>query len=133
MTSKTYTVLLGAFALCAWGSLAEIVKAILRQQTTTSPLWTVLGISALVAVGVGLFYRSKGARLEIKSFIGSIPHGDALLCVYVFAFVLPGFFVRGADLFDLVFTAVIAAAVVWLVLYLLRKRYFTPPDSPEGL
>ncbi|RAG62159.1 hypothetical protein DN536_38345, partial [Burkholderia multivorans] len=66
-------------------------------------------------------------------FVGSIPRGAALLCTYVFAFVLPGFFARGADVVDLVYTAIVAATVVWFVLYLLRKRYFTPPDSPEGL
>ena len=38
-----------------------------------------------------------------------------------------------ADVVELVFTAIVAATVVWFVLYLLRKRYFTPPDSPEGL
>lgn len=133
MTSKTYTVLLGVSALCAWGSLAEIVKALLRQQPVAGVVWAMLGVSALVAVGVWLFYRAKGSRPEIKRFIGSVPQGAALLCAYVFAFVLPGFFARGADLFDLVFTAVVVGAVVWLILYLLRKRYFTPPDSPESL
>ncbi|KZE22275.1 hypothetical protein M3G00_00570 [Brevibacterium casei] len=133
MTSKFYTVLLGATALCAWGSLAEIVKALLRQQPVAGAVWTVLVIAALGAVGVWLFYRSKGVRPEVKAFIGSIPQGAALLCIYVFAFVLPGFSARGADVVDLAFTAIVAAAVVWFVLYLLRKRYFTPPDSPEGL
>lgn len=133
MTSKFYTVLLGATVLCAWGSLAEIVKALLRQQPVAGAVWTALVISALGAVGVWLLFRSKGVRPEVKSFVGSIPRGAALLCTYVFAFVLPGFVARGADVVELVFTAIVAAAVVWFVLYLLRKRYFTPPDSPEGL
>ena len=133
MTSKFYTVLLGATVLCAWGSLAEIVKALLRQQPVAGAVWTALVISALGAVGVGLLFRSKGVRPEVKSFVGSIPRGAALLCTYVFAFVLPGFFARGADVVDLVYTAIVAATVVWFALYLLRKRYFTPPDSPEGL
>lgn len=133
MTSKFYTVLLGATVLCAWGPLAEIVKALLRQQPVAGAVWTALVISALGAVGVWLLFRSKGVRPEVKSFVGSIPRGAALLCTYVFAFVLPGFFARGADVVDLVYTAIVAATVVWFVLYLLRKRYFTPPGSPEGL
>ncbi|MBE8146726.1 hypothetical protein IOD13_12430 [Brevibacterium casei] len=133
MTSKFYTVLLGATVLCAWGSLAEIVKALLRQQPVAGAVWTALVISALGAVGVWLLFRSKGVRPEVKSFVGGIPRGAALLCTYVFAFVLPGFFARGADVVDLVYTAIVATTVVWFVLYLLRKRYFTPPGSPEGL
>lgn len=133
MTSKIYTVLFGVSALCAWGSLAEVVKALLRQQPIPVTMGAILGVSALIAMGVWLFFRAKGTRPEIRSFIGSVSQGAALLCAYVAAFVMPGFFARGADLFDLAFTAVIVAAIVWFVLYLLRKRYFTPPDSPEGL
>lgn len=107
MTSKFYTVLLGATVLCAWGSLAAIVKALLRQQPVAGAVWTALVISALGAVGVWLLFRSKGVRPEVKSFVGSIPRGAALLCTYVFAFVLPGFFARGADVVDLVYTAIV--------------------------
>ena len=133
MTSKVYTLMLCASALCAWGSLAEIVKAALRREPISGLLWPVLGVSLLIAVGVWLYHRARGTRPEIMSFIGSIPLGAALLCICVVAFVLPGFFVRGADPFDLVFTAVVVALVVWLVLRFLRRRYFTPPDTTEGL
>ncbi len=133
MTSKTYTVLLGVSALCAWGSLAEIVKALLCQQPVGGAVWAIGGISALAAVGVWLFFRANGVRPEVKSFIGSVWRGGALLCAYTLAFVLPGTFAHGVDLIDLVFTAGIAAAVIWLALYWLKKRYFTPPDSLEDL
>lgn len=133
MTSKMYTLLLGVSALCAWGSLAEVVKAFLRHEPVGGVVWGLLGVSALIAVGVWLSYRSKSTRPEVKSFIGSVRQGAALLCAYVLAFVLPGFFARGADMFDLVFTAIVVAVIVWFVLFLLRRRYFTPPDSAEGL
>lgn len=67
------------------------------------------------------------------SFIGNIPLGAALLCVCVVALVLPSIFVRGADPLDLVFTTVVVACVVWLVLRHLRRRFFTPPVTTEGL
>lgn len=133
MTSKTYTVLLGVSALCAWGSLAEIVKALLRQQPVGGAVWAIGGISALAAIGVWLFFRANGVRPEVKSFIGSVPQGGTLLSAYTLAFVLPGFFVGGVDLLDLALTAVIAAAVIWLALYWLKKRCFTPPGSIEDL
>lgn len=133
MTSKTYTVLLGAAVLCAWGSIGEIVKAALRREPVDSTFWAVLGVAALVSAAIWLYYRMKRTRLEIKSFVGSIPLGSGLLCLYVLSFVAPGVLARGADIFDLIFTALVVAAVVALALYYLRKNYFTPPDSPEGL
>ncbi|GAA1636964.1 MULTISPECIES: hypothetical protein [Brevibacterium] len=133
MTSKTCTVLLGVTTLCAWGSLAEIVKALLRQQPIVNGIGVLMVLSTLAAGGVWWYFRSRGLRPEVKSFVGSVPQGAALLSVCVLAFVVPGFFSRGTDIIDLVVTAVIAGAVVWLVLHLLRRRYFTPPDSPSDL
>ncbi|MGO2037886.1 MAG: hypothetical protein ACTH2U_15535 [Brevibacterium sp.] len=133
MTSKLFTLLLGATVLCAWGCLAEIVKALLRQEAIPGAIWTTLAVSAAASAGLWVFCRSRQLRPEIRSFLGSSGLGVLLIGVFTAGFVLPGFIARGGDLFDLVFTAVIIAATAGIALYLLRRRYFTPPDTPEGL
>lgn len=60
MTSKIYILLLCVLAICAWGSLAEIVKAVLRRESISGLLWPVLGVSLLIAVGVWLYHRARG-------------------------------------------------------------------------
>src|SRR5699024_5083894 len=39
--SRIFTILLGVSALCAWGSLGEVTKAVLRDRPIDSLLWTV--------------------------------------------------------------------------------------------
>ncbi|MEY8568837.1 hypothetical protein AALI03_06270 [Brevibacterium linens] len=56
-----------------------------------------------------------------------------MLCSLVGGFVLPSLLVGGADLVDVAVTAVVAAAICVAALIYLRRTYFTPPDSPEGL
>ena len=41
LRSRIFTILLGISTLCAWGSLGEIVKAVLRDRPIDSLLWTV--------------------------------------------------------------------------------------------
>ena len=131
--SRTFTILLGISTLCAWGSLSEIVKAALRERPVDSLLWVMLGAAATSAMVVWAVFRARSVRLEVRSFIGSVPLGVVLLCSLVGGFVLPSLLVGGADLVDVAVTAVVAAAICVAALIYLRRTYFTPPDSPEGL
>lgn len=131
--SRTFTILLGISTLCAWGSLSEIVKAALRERPVDSLLWVMLGAAATSAMVVWAVFRARSVRLEVRSFIGSVPLGVVLLCSLVGGFVLPSLLVGGADLVDVAVTAVVAAAICVAAMIYLRRTYFTPPDSPEGL
>ncbi|MGO3334285.1 MAG: hypothetical protein ACTIL3_12095 [Brevibacterium aurantiacum] len=133
MTSEAYTLLLGAGILCAWGSLGVVAKSMLRGQSTPEIIWMVLGGSAVFSLLVWLFFRAKGAALEIKAFLGSKGLGAALIGVYAASFVVPGLIAQSSDVVDLVFTAVVIAVIAGLALFLLRKTFFTPPDTPEGI
>ncbi len=93
----------------------------------------VLGGSAVFSLLVWLFFRAKGAALEIKAFLGSKGLGAALIGVYAASFVVPGLIAQSSDVVDLVFTAVVIAVIAGLALFLLRKTFFTPPDTPEGI
>ena len=109
--SRTFTILLGISTLCAWGSLSEIVKAALRERPVDSLLWVMLGAAATSAIIVWSVFRSRSVRLEVRSFIGSVPLGVVLLCSLVVGFVLPSLLVGGADVIDLAATALVIAAV----------------------
>lgn len=128
--SRLFTILLGISTLCAWGSLGEIVKAVLRDRPIDSLLWVMLGAAAASAIVVWSVFRASGARLEVRSFIGSVPLGVVLLMV---GFVLPSLLIGGADVIDVAVTAIVIAAVCGGAMLYLRKAYFTPPDSPEAL
>ncbi|WP_157070575.1 MULTISPECIES: hypothetical protein [Brevibacterium] len=90
-------------------------------------------VAAASAMVVWAVFRARSVRLEVRSFIGSVPLGVVLLCSLVGGFVLPSLLVGGADLVDVAVTAVVAAAICVAALIYLRRTYFTPPDSPEGL
>ncbi|HJF76313.1 MAG TPA: hypothetical protein K8V63_06120 [Brevibacterium linens] len=131
--SRLFTILLGISTLCAWGSLGEIVKALLRNRPIDSLLWLMLGAAAASAIVVWSVFRASGVSLEVRSFIGSVPLGVVLLCSLVVGFVLPSLLIGGADVIDVAVTAIVIAAVCGGAMLYLRRAYFTPPDSPEGL
>ncbi|MGM0698971.1 MAG: hypothetical protein ACQEVD_08995 [Actinomycetota bacterium] len=131
--SRIFTILLGISTLCAWGSLGEIAKALLRDRPIDSLLWVMLGVAAASAIVVWSVFRASGVRLEVKSFIGSVPLGVVLLCSLVGGFVLPSLLIGGADVIDVAVTAIVVAAVCGGAMFYLRRTYFTPPDSPEEL
>ena len=133
LRSRIFTILLGISTLCAWGSLGEIAKAVLRDRPINSLLWVIFVVAAASAMVVWAVFRARSVRLEVRSFIGSVPLGVVLLCSLVGGFVLPSLLVGGADLVDVAVTAVVAAAICVAALIYLRRTYFTPPDSPEGL
>lgn len=133
MTSKAYALLLGAAILCAWGSLSVVAKSVLRGQAMPDNIWIVFAGAGIFTLLVWLYFRAKKAALEIKAFLGSKAQGAVLICVYAAGFTVPGLVTQNTDLFDLVFTAIVIAAIVGLALYFLRKRYFTPPDTPEDI
>ena len=131
--SRLFTILLGISTLCAWGSLGEIVKAFLRDRPIDSLLWFMLGVAAASAIVVWSVFRASRVRLEVRSFIGSVPLGVGLICSLVGGFVLPSLLVGGTNVIDVAVTAIVIAAVCGGAMLYLRKAYFTPPDSPEGL
>ena len=133
LRSWIFTILLGISALCAWGSLGEVVKALFRDRPIASLLWMIFGVTTASAIAVWFVFRSRGVDLEVKSFIGSLPLGVVLLCSLVGAFVLPSLLVGGTDVIDVTVTAVVVTAVCGGVMVYLRRTYFTPPDSPEQL
>lgn len=133
MTSKAYTLLLGAGILCAWGSLGVVAKSMLRGQAVPEIIWMVLAGSVALSLFVWLYFRARGAALAIRAFLGSKGLGVTLISVYAVSFVIPGLIAHNTDVFDLVFTAVVIAVIAGLALYFLRKNFFTPPDTPEGL
>lgn len=92
-----------------------------------------LGAAAASAIVVWSVFRANGVRLEVRSFIGSVPLGVVLLCSLVVGFVLPSLLIGGADVIDVAVTAIVIAAVCCGAMLYLRRTYFTPPDSPEGL
>lgn len=55
------------------------------------------------------------------------------MCSLVGGFVLPSLLVGGTDAIDVTVTAVVAVAVCVGTMLYLRRTYFTPPNSPEGL
>lgn len=119
--------------MCAWGSLGGIVKALLRDRPIDSLLWAIFGVAAASAIVVWYVFRARGVRLEVKSFIGSVPLGVGLICSLVGGFVLPSLLVGGANVIDVAVTAIVIAAVCGGAMLYLRRTYFTPPDSTEGL
>ena len=92
-----------------------------------------LGAAAASAIVVWSVFRASGVSLEVRSFIGSVPLGVVLLCSLVVGFVLPSLLIGGADVIDVAVTAIVIAAVCGGAMLYLRRAYFTPPDSPEGL
>ncbi|WP_432789024.1 hypothetical protein QYM46_11400 [Brevibacterium sp. K11IcPPYGO002] len=131
--SRIFTILLGVSTLCAWGSLGEIVKALLRDRPIDSLLWVMFGAATASAIVVWSVFRASGVGLEVRSFIGSVPLGVVLLCSLVGGFVLPSLLVGGADVIEVAVTAVVITLVCGGAMLYLRKAYFTPPDSLEGL
>ena len=131
--ARLFTILLGISTLCAWGSLGEIVKALLRDRPIDSLLWAMFGVAAASAIVVWSVFRARGVRLEVRSFIGSVPLGVVLLCSLVGGFVLPSLLVGRTDVIDVAITAIVIAAICGGAMLYLRRTYFTPPDSPEGL
>lgn len=133
LRSRIFTILLGISAIGAWGSLGEIVKALLRDRPVDSLLWVILAVATASAIAVWSLFRSRGVGLEVRSFIGSVPLGVVLLCSLVGGFVLPSLLVGGTDAIDVTVTAVVIVAVCGGAMLYLRRTYFTPPDSPEEL
>lgn len=92
-----------------------------------------LGVAAASAIVVWSVFRASRVRLEVRSFIGSVPLGVGLICSLVGGFVLPSLLVGGANVIDVAVTAIVIAAVCGGAMLYLRRTYFTPPDGTEGL
>lgn len=133
LRSRIFTILLGISALCAWGSLGEIVKALLRDRPIDSLLWVMFGSATASAIVVWSVFRASGIDLEVRSFTGGVPLGVVLLCSLVGGFVLPSLLVGGTDVIDVAVTAVVIFAVCGSAMLYLRKAYFTPPGQPGGV
>lgn len=130
--SKLMTVLLSVCIAAACGAGAEVVKRLLRGDDVTASWWLWLAGAAVAAVVVAVVFRSRGDRPAILPFIGSQGLGFGLVCLLVIGYGLPGMTVAGFDPLDAALTGIVAVILGLLVLFLLKRWFYTPPDTPEG-
>lgn len=130
--SKLMTVLLSVCIAAACGAGAEVVKRLLRGDDVTASWWLWLAGAAVAAVVVAVVFRSRGDRPAILPFIGSQSLGFGLVCLLVIGYGLPGMTVAGFDPLDAALTGIVAVILGLLVLFLLKRWFYTPPDTPEG-
>ncbi|MCT1656982.1 hypothetical protein [Brevibacterium luteolum] len=130
--SKLMTVLLSVCIAAACGAGAEVVKRLLRGDDVTASWWLWLAGAAVAAVVVAVVFRSRGDRLAALPFIGSQSLGFGLVCLIVIGYGLPGMTVAGFDPLDAALTGILAVILGLLVLFLLKRWFYTPPDTPES-
>lgn len=130
--SKLMTVLLSVCIAAACGAGAEVVKRFLRGDGVAASWWLWLAGAAVAAVVVAVVFRSRGGRPAVLPFIGSQGLGFGLVCLIVIGYGLPGMTVAGFDPVDALLTGIVAIILGLLVLFLLRRWFYTPPDTPQG-
>ncbi|QIN29429.1 hypothetical protein [Brevibacterium luteolum] len=130
--SKLMTVLLSVCIAAACGAGAEVVKRLLRGDDVTASWWLWLVGAAAAAAVAALVFHSRGARPAILPFIGSQRLGFGLVCLIVIGYGLPGLMVTGFNPLDAALTGFLAVILGLLVLFLLKRWFYTPPDTPES-
>ncbi|GEM_PF-3474801 len=130
--SKLMTVLMSVLLAAACGAGAEVVKSLLRGEDIAVSWWLWLVGAAAAAVIAALVFHSRGARPAILPFIGSQRLGFGLVCLIVIGYGLPGMTVAGFNPLDATLTGFLAVILGLLVLFLLKRWFYAPPDTAAG-
>ncbi|MFB9775916.1 hypothetical protein [Brevibacterium otitidis] len=133
MNAKTLTVCAGSLTFCAWGTLGMIVRSFLTGAAVAASDWILLAVTAILSAITWTAVRMTGHGIEALGILGSRLWSSATLFLFALSFALPGLLLRSSDAADLIVAVTVAAAIAALGQWILHRRVFSPPDSPDGL
>lgn len=122
-----------ALAGPAWGALREVVRALALGHPLADGLSIFAVLSVAVAAAVGAFFVSRRAMFSWRPILARSGTTAMAVAVAVAAYVTPSLIFASADAVDALVTALVVGALVTLVLVVLRRHVFRPPESPEDM
>ncbi len=133
MNAKALTVCAGSLTFCAWGTLGMIVRSFLTGDAVAPADWILLAVTAILSAITWTVARMTGDGIEVLGILGSRLWSSATLLLFALSFALPGLLLRSSDAADLFVAVTVATAIAVLGQWILHRRVFSPPDSPDGL